>query len=132
MSLNPNTINLYYLCKTASTVSCVQPSARQWNAMLRDDIGFPMVYRRIYRSKFFMLSKQTSHYIREWLELFTCVVLSPCFSKLISTTIQLQILLCYQLFGILMVTTIFMKLEMNDPLTSGKDTCTFFQSVFLI
>ena len=31
--------------------------------MLRDDIGFPTVYCRIYRRKFLTLSNQTSHYI---------------------------------------------------------------------
>ena len=56
---------MYYLHKTASAVSCVKPNASQWEATLRDDVGFATVYRRIYRRKFLTLSNQTSRYIRE-------------------------------------------------------------------
>ena len=35
-----------------SAVSYVKPNASQWEATLRDDVGFPTVYRRIYRRKF--------------------------------------------------------------------------------
>ena len=56
---------MYYLHKTTSAVSCVKPNASQWEATLRDDVGFATVYRRIYRCKFLTLPNQTSRYIRE-------------------------------------------------------------------
>ena len=56
---------MYYLHKTTSAVSCVKPNASQWEATLRDDVGFATVYHRIYRRKFLTLSNQTSRYIRE-------------------------------------------------------------------
>ena len=31
---------MYYLHKTTSAVSCVKPNASQWEATLRDDVGF--------------------------------------------------------------------------------------------
>ena len=46
---------MYYLHKATSGVSCVKPNASQWEATLRDDVGFPTVYRRIYRRIFFLL-----------------------------------------------------------------------------
>ena len=48
-----------------SAVSCVKSNASQWEATLRDDVGFPTVYRRIYRRKFLTLSNQTSRYIHK-------------------------------------------------------------------
>ena len=45
--------------------AAVKPNASQWDATLRDDVGFATVYRRIYRRKFLTLSNQTSRYIRE-------------------------------------------------------------------
>ena len=54
---------MYYMHKATSAVSCVKPNASQWEAMLRDDIGFLTVYRRIYHRKFFTLSNQTMRYI---------------------------------------------------------------------
>ena len=56
---------MYCLHKTTSAVSCVKPNASQWEATLRDDVGFATVYCRIYRRKFLTLSNQTSRYIRE-------------------------------------------------------------------
>ena len=56
---------MYYLHKTTIAVSCVKPNASQWEATLRDGVGFATVYRRIYRRKFLTLSNQTSRYIRE-------------------------------------------------------------------
>ena len=56
---------MYYLHKTTSAVSCVKPNASQWEATLRDDVGFATVYRKIYRRKFLTLSNQTSRYIRD-------------------------------------------------------------------
>ena len=56
---------MYYLHKTTSAVSCVKPNTSKWEAMLRDDIGFATVYRRIYSRKFLTLTNQTSHYIGE-------------------------------------------------------------------
>ena len=61
---------MYYLHKTTSAVSCVKSNASQWEATLRDDIGFATVYRRIYRRKFLTLSNQTSRYIRECIRIF--------------------------------------------------------------
>ena len=58
-------VKMYYLHKASSAESCVKPNASQWEATLRDGVGFPTVYRRIYRPKFLTLSKQTSRYIRE-------------------------------------------------------------------
>ena len=55
---------MYYLHKATSAVSCVKPNAghekRRYNY---DDVGFPKVYRRIYRRKFLTLSDETSRYI---------------------------------------------------------------------
>ena len=59
---------MYYLHKMTSAVSCIKSNASQWEATLRDDVGFPTVYRRIYRRKFLTLSNQTSRYIRSALE----------------------------------------------------------------
>ena len=56
---------MYYLHKTTSAVSCVKPNASQWEATLRDDVGFATVYCRIYHRKFLTLSNQTSCYIPE-------------------------------------------------------------------
>ena len=50
---------MYYLHKATSAVSCVKPSASQWEASC-DDVGFLTVYRRIYHRKFFLLSNQTA------------------------------------------------------------------------
>ena len=61
---------MYCLHKTTSAVSCVKPNASQWEATLRDDVGFATVYRRIYRRKFLTLSNQTSRYIRECIRIF--------------------------------------------------------------
>ena len=55
----------HYLYKATSPVSCVKPNASQCEATLCYDVGFPTVYRRIYRRKFLTLSNQTSRYIRE-------------------------------------------------------------------
>ena len=63
---------MFCLHKTTSAVSCVKPNASQWEATLRDDVGFATVYRRIYRCKFFTLSNQTSRYIRECIRIFIC------------------------------------------------------------
>ena len=67
---------MYYLHKTTSASSCVKPNASQWEATLRDDVGFATVYRRIYRRKFLTLSNQTSRYIRDCIRMF---VLHPSF-----------------------------------------------------
>ena len=56
---------MYYLHKATSAVSCVNSYASQWEATLRDDVGFPTVYRRIYCRKFLTLSNQTSRYIHK-------------------------------------------------------------------
>ena len=39
---------MYYLHKATSAMSCVKPNASQWEATLRDDVGFLTVYRRIF------------------------------------------------------------------------------------
>ena len=56
---------MYYLHKATSAVSCVKPNASLWEATFCDDVGFPTVYRRIYRCKFLTLSNQTSRCIRK-------------------------------------------------------------------
>ena len=61
---------MYYLHKATSAVSCVKPNASQWEATLRDDVGFPTVYRRIYRRKFLTLSNETSRYIHTCIRIF--------------------------------------------------------------
>ena len=65
---------MYYLHKTTSAVSCVKPNASQWEATLRDDVGFATVYRRIYRHKFLTLSNQTSRYIRECIRMLNSFI----------------------------------------------------------
>ena len=65
---------IYYLHKATSIVSCVTPNASQWEATLRDVVGFPTVYCRIYRRTFFTLSNQTSRYIRKCIRI---MVLRP-------------------------------------------------------
>ena len=47
---------IYYLHKSTSAVSCVKPNASEVEATLRDDVGFPTVYRRVYRRKFWRYS----------------------------------------------------------------------------
>ena len=54
---------MYYLHIMTSAVSCINTNASQWEAALRDDVGFPTLYRRIYRRNFLTLSNQTSCYI---------------------------------------------------------------------
>ena len=56
---------MYYLHKATSAVSCVKPKVSQREVTLRDDGGFPTVYRRKYRRKFLTLSNQLSRYIRK-------------------------------------------------------------------
>ena len=41
-----------YLHKATSAVSCVKPNECQWEATLRDDVGFQTVYCRIHCRKF--------------------------------------------------------------------------------
>ena len=43
--------------------SCIYSLVNQWKATLRNDVGFPTVYRRIYCRKFMTLSNQTSRRI---------------------------------------------------------------------
>ena len=43
--------------------SCIYSLVNQWKATLRNDFGFPTVYRRIYCRKFMTLSNQTSRCI---------------------------------------------------------------------
>ena len=45
--------------------AAVKANASQWDATLRDDVGFATVYRRIYRRKFLTLSNRTSRYKRK-------------------------------------------------------------------
>ena len=35
---------MYYLHKTTSAMSCVKPNVSQWEATLRDDVGFATIY----------------------------------------------------------------------------------------
>ena len=67
---------MYYLHKATSAVSCVKSNACQWEETLRDDFGFPTVYRRIYRRKFLALSNPTSGYIRKCIRIGICYVKS--------------------------------------------------------
>ena len=78
---------MYYLHKATSAVSCVKPNASQWEATLRDDVGFPTVYRRIYRRKFLTLSNQTSRYIRKCIRMFVHnIFFCRCFGKAVSSS----------------------------------------------
>ena len=43
--------------------SCINSLVNQWKATLRNDVEFPIVYRRIYCRKFMTLSNQTSRCI---------------------------------------------------------------------
>ena len=44
---------MFCLHKATSAVSCVKPSASQWEARLCDDVRFLTVYRRIYHRRLF-------------------------------------------------------------------------------
>ena len=56
-------LKLHYFTPTASTASDVKPDVSQRKATLRNDVGFPTVYCRIYCRKFLTSSSQTSRYI---------------------------------------------------------------------
>ena len=73
---------MYYLHKTTSAVSYIKPNASQWEAMLRDDVGFATVYRKIYRRKFLTLSNQTSRYIRECIRINIWIFVWLFYNKL--------------------------------------------------
>ena len=45
--------------------------------MLRDDVGFPTVYRRICRRKFLTLTSQTSRYIRKCIRIIDQLIDYP-------------------------------------------------------
>ena len=60
---------MYYLHKATSAVSCIKPNASQSEVTLRDDIGFPTVYHKIYRRKFLTLSNQTPCYLRKFIRI---------------------------------------------------------------
>ena len=65
------TVKMYFVVPIRqATASCIKPLAsciyslvNQWKATLRNDVGFPTVYRRIYCRKFMTLSNQTSRCI---------------------------------------------------------------------
>ena len=50
--------------------SCIYLLVNQWKATLRNDVGFPTVYRRIYCRKFMTLSNQTSRCICKCIRMF--------------------------------------------------------------
>ena len=65
------TVKIYFVALIPpAAASCIKPLAsciyslvNQWKVMLRNDVGFPTVYCRIYCRKFMTLSNQTSHCI---------------------------------------------------------------------
>ena len=63
--------------------------------MLRDDVGLPTIYRRIYRRKFLTLSNQTSRYIRKCIRMAFFFIVSSEISvylmkiKVVSITSEL-------------------------------------------
>ena len=65
------TVKMYFVALIRpAAASCIKPLAsciyslvNQWKVTLRNDVGFPTVYRRIYCSKFMTLSNQTSRCI---------------------------------------------------------------------
>ena len=65
------TVKMYFVALIRpAAVSCIKPLAsciyslvNKWKATLRNDVGFPTVYRRIYCRKFMTLSNQTSRCI---------------------------------------------------------------------
>ena len=62
------TVKMYFVAtKRPAAASCIKPLAsciyslvNQWKATLRNDVGFPTVYRRIYCPEFMTLSNQKS------------------------------------------------------------------------
>ena len=69
-SLQKDSENVLFCAYTSSDASCIKPLVsciyslvNQWKATLRNDVGFPPVYRRIYCRKFMTLSNQTSRCI---------------------------------------------------------------------
>ena len=69
-SLQKDNENVLCCAYTSSDVSCIKPHpsciyslVNQWKVTIRNDVRFPIVYRRIYCRKFIMLSNQTSRCI---------------------------------------------------------------------
>ena len=59
-----NTVKLYFVAPIRpAAASCIYSLVSQWKAKLRNDVGFPTVYRRLYCRRFMTLSNQTSRYI---------------------------------------------------------------------
>ena len=54
--------------------SCIYSLVNQWKATLRNDVGFPSVYRRIYCRKFMTLSNQTSRCICKCIRIIIIIV----------------------------------------------------------
>ena len=52
---------MFCLHKATSAVSCVKPNASQWEATIRDDVGFPIVYHRTYRRKFYHIRRRVTY-----------------------------------------------------------------------
>ena len=68
-SLQNDSEKVLFLRLRTAAASCIKPLAsciyslvNQWKATLRNDVGFPTVYHRIYCRKFLTLSNQTSHH----------------------------------------------------------------------
>ena len=58
-----------------SLASCIYSLVNQWKATLRNGVGFPTVYHRIYCRKFMTLSNQTSRCICKCIRMYFYVYL---------------------------------------------------------
>ena len=82
-SLQKDSENVLCCAYTSSDVSCIKPLAsciyslvNQWKATLRNDVGFPTVYRRIYCRKFMTLSNQTLRCICKRIRILVIILVS--------------------------------------------------------
>ena len=62
-SLQKDSENVLCCAYTSSDASCIKPLASCIYSPVNNDVGFPIVYRRIYCRKFMTLSNQTSRCI---------------------------------------------------------------------
>ena len=89
-------VKIYFVAPIPSAAaSCIKPLAsciyllvNQWKATLRNDVGFPTVYRRIYCRKFMTLSNQTSRCICKCIRMN--ILLMLLFSKTLRTAMTLR------------------------------------------
>ena len=62
-------IKCHCFAQKGNTACNVKPDVSQWKVKLRNDIGLPTIYRRIYCRTFLTLSNKPSYYIRKWIRI---------------------------------------------------------------